>query len=93
LSYIADRAVLVEHDELPSFGADAPEVAGRGSAPIPVVLGGSISGCLKVALARAADVERAHRELRARLADRLGGDDADRLADLGDRLAVARLMP
>ena len=26
---------------------------------------------------RAADVERPHRELRARLADRLGGDDAD----------------
>ena len=31
---------------------------------------------------RATDVERAHRELRARLADRLGGDDADRLADV-----------
>src|ERR1051326_2742079 len=34
-----------------------------------------------------ADVEGAHRELRARLADRLGGDDADRLADL-DELAA-----
>ena len=31
---------------------------------------------------RATDVERAHRELRARLADRLAGDDADRLADV-----------
>ena len=31
---------------------------------------------------RAADVERPHRELRARLADRLAGDDADRLADV-----------
>ena len=31
---------------------------------------------------RTTDVERAHRELRARLADRLGGDDADRLADV-----------
>ena len=31
---------------------------------------------------RAADVERAHRQLRARLADRLRGDDADRLAQL-----------
>src|SRR5688500_683641 len=30
----------------------------------------------------AADVERAHRQLRARLADRLRGDDADRLAEL-----------
>ena len=34
----------------------------------------------------AADVERPHRELRARLADRLGGDDADRHALL-DELA------
>ena len=31
---------------------------------------------------RATDVERAHRELRARLADRLRGDDADRFADV-----------
>ena len=30
----------------------------------------------------AARVERPHRQLRARLADRLGGDDADRVADL-----------
>ena len=28
-------------------------------------------------------VERPHRQLRARLADRLRGDDADRVADLG----------
>ena len=33
----------------------------------------------------AAGVERAHRQLRAGLADRLGGDDADRVADLGER--------
>ena len=39
---------------------------------------------------RTADVERAHRELRARLADRLGGDDADRLADL-DELAAGQI--
>src|SRR3954467_15970965 len=31
-----------------------------------------------------AGVERPHRQLRARLADRLRGDDADRVADLGD---------
>ena len=34
----------------------------------------------------AAGVERPHRQLRARLADRLRGDDADRLAD-ADQLA------
>ena len=33
----------------------------------------------------AAGVERPHRQLRARLADRLGGDDADRLADAHER--------
>ena len=43
----------------------------------------------------AAGVEGPHRELGARLADRLGGDDADRLAELdhpagGERLAVDR---
>src|SRR5580765_7696174 len=42
-----------------------------------------------------AGVERPHRQLGARLADRLGGDDADRVADLGNRAgreerAVAR---
>ena len=36
------------------------------------------------------DVERTHRELRARLADRLGGDDADGLADL-DQLAAGEV--
>ena len=38
-------------------------------------------------LRRAADVEGAHRQLRARLADRLGGDDADRLAHVDRRAA------
>ena len=33
----------------------------------------------------AAGVERSHRQLRARLADGLGGDDADRLADADQR--------
>src|SRR5262244_1536039 len=33
---------------------------------------------------RAADVECPHRQLRAGLADALGGDDADRLADVND---------
>ena len=44
------------------------------------------------AAGRAADVERAQRELRARLADRLRRDDADRLADV-DQRPVARLRP
>ena len=44
----------------------------------------------------AAGVERPHGQLRARLADRLRGDDADRVADLdhgagGQRAAVAGL--
>src|SRR4029079_16923626 len=39
-------------------------------------------GLLRDSRRRAADVERTHRELRARLADRLGGDDADRQAEL-----------
>ena len=44
-------------------------------------------GLLGAALRRAADVEGAHRQLGAGLADRLGGDDADRLADIDDRAA------
>ena len=43
-------------------------------------------------LRRAADVERAHGELRARLADRLGGDDAHRLAHV-DRSAAGKIAP
>src|SRR4029077_5719209 len=39
---------------------------------------------------RAADVERAHRQLRAGLADGLGGEDADRLAEL-DELAGGKV--
>ena len=38
-----------------------------------------------LALDHAADVERPHRQLRARLADRLGGDDAHRHAFLDQR--------
>src|SRR5262249_60160434 len=39
-----------------------------------------------------ADVERAHGELRARLADRLGGDHAHRLAHI-DRCAAGKIAP
>ena len=47
---------------------------------------------LRHARGRAADVERAQRQLRSRLADRLRGDDADGLADLDER-PVALFMP
>jgi hypothetical protein len=43
-------------------------------------------------LRRAADVEGAHGQLGARLADRLGGDDADRFADV-DRRAAGQIAP
>src|SRR5262249_60241123 len=43
-------------------------------------------------LADAADVERAHRELRAWLTDRLRRDDADRLADVDD-VAARQVAP
>ena len=43
-------------------------------------------------LRRAADVERAHGELGARLADRLRRDDADRLAEI-DRRAAGEIAP
>src|SRR5208282_2179176 len=43
-------------------------------------------------LRRAADVERAHGELGPRLADRLGGDDAHRLAHI-DRRAAGEIAP
>jgi hypothetical protein len=39
---------------------------------------------------RTTDVEGAHRQLRARLADRLRGDHADRLADV-DQAAAAQV--
>src|SRR5262249_23107120 len=56
----------------------------------PLVLDGAALLGLGLALAdlaadHATDVERAHRKLRARLADRLRGDDADRHALLDQR--------
>src|SRR5579875_590305 len=44
-------------------------------------------GLLGAALHRTADMEGAHRQLRARLADRLRRNDADGLADVDDRAA------
>ena len=56
------------------------------------VEGGLDARLLRTALRRAADVEGTHGELRARLADRLRGDDADRLADV-DRRAAGEIAP
>src|SRR5947208_12380620 len=47
---------------------------------------------LLVELRRAADVEGPHRQLCAWLSDRLGGNDADRLADV-DRCAAREIAP
>jgi hypothetical protein len=51
-----------------------------------------MKGCLKPPDATPTDVEGAHGELRAGLADGLGGDDADGFADLRD-LVGGGLMP
>ena len=56
------------------------------------VVGGLDRRLLGAALHRAADVEGAHGQLGARLADRLRGDDADRLADV-DRRAAGEVAP
>ena len=46
----------------------------------------------RATLRRAADVEGTHRKLRARFADRLRGDNADRFADI-DRRAAREIAP
>src|SRR5262249_1315467 len=52
--------------------------------PHDALVAGFERALLGAHLADAADVERAHRQLRAGLADRLGRDDADGLADVHD---------
>ena len=64
--------------------------AGRDSSIVPSVGASRFDGLVE--LRRAADVEGPHRQLRARLADRLRGDDADRLADV-DRRAAGEIAP
>ena len=59
---------------------------------VPSVRASSVARLDLAARRGAADVEGAHRELRARLADRLGGDDADRLADV-DAVAAREIAP
>ena len=74
-----DGAVLVERDK---------GVIGRLDGAQVIVMNdpGSLGlddGLLEGTRSDPTDVERTHRELRAGLADGLGGDDADRFADLG----------
>ena len=68
---------------MPSSDLHGAQVVVAGPSPSFLAL---IDGLLEEPGARAADVEGTHGELRAGLADGLGGDDADRLAEL-DQLA------
>jgi hypothetical protein len=84
----ARRCVFVEHDVVAVLELHQAEfvVANRA-----VVLGLDLRH-LELRRARAADVERAHRELRAGFADGLRGDDADRFAQL-DRKSGGEVAP
>ena len=73
-----ERAVLVEDDLAALVVAHLADVDELGDA---VVLEDDL-GLRGRRGRRSADVERTHRELRAGLANRLRGDDADRRADL-----------
>ena len=76
-----NRAVFVEHDVVAVFQLhDAQFVV----TDLAVVLGLDLR-LLENLRRRSADVERAHRELRAGFADGLRGDDADGLAELDQR--------
>ena len=82
----ADRAVLVQHDPVAVERLDSAQIVELHRA---IVL--RLDDRLLEGLAgRAADVERPHRQLRAGLADRLRGDDADRFAEL-DELAGGKV--
>ena len=79
-------AVTVDDDEIAVLvrdGGDVDELNLSG-------VGRFVLRLLGNARCRTADVEGTHGELRARLADRLGGDDADRFADL-DHLAAGQV--
>src|SRR5215470_9822554 len=75
----ADLAVTVRRDQVTVAVHDGAEVVVFHDAGAL----GLVLGRLDHAARGTADVEGPHRELRARLADRLRGDDADRLAELG----------
>ena len=75
-----DELAVAVHDDLAAVAALRENRVAQANE----ALGARLERALLDLAARrgATDVERAHRELRARLANRLGGDDADRLADV-----------
>ena len=88
LAVLADLG-RVDRDLRAAFGLldlDAPAELGedRGTLRVPRLedLDDARQTVRDVRAGDTAGVERPHRQLRARLADRLGGDDADRVADL-----------
>ncbi len=83
-----DAAGAVHHHHVAGRRRDRVDPFVAGDARVPRFL----ARLLRDARGRAADVERAHRQLRAGLADRLGGDDADREAEL-DQLAGREVAP
>ena len=84
-----DLAVAVHDDDVPSCFLRDVRVA---DAHVAFVARLERALLDLAARRRAADVERPHRELRARLADRLARDDADRLADV-DLVAAREIAP
>src|SRR5690606_23621336 len=91
---LALAAIVVGHDHFAAARDDDGLAARVGDvAHARSEAGGAARLALDLARHRgprggAADVERAHRELRARLADRLRGDDTDRLADVHQAAAA-----
>ena len=83
-----DLAVPVQHDHVPVAVLDPPDIVVLHEAGVL----GLVLGFREHLARRSADVERAHGELRPRLADRLGGDDAHRFAELG-QVAGAEIAP
>ena len=87
MSTIGELAVARHRDAAAARILDGRQIAEHDRA-----VGRGLEARRLVELRRAADVEGAHGKLGARLADRLGGDDADRLADI-DRRAAGEVAP
>ena len=84
----ADKPILVQHDVVPLKGFHRAEV---GVLDRTVVLRLDLR-LLEHLGGRTSDVERPHGQLGAGLTDRLGGDNADRLAELGG-LVGGKILP